>query len=45
MSGAGWMIHACESDLHKKTVVETPFGYEDLCGGSRQRLDASTRPP
>jgi uncharacterized protein (DUF302 family) len=31
--------------LHKKTVVETPFGYEDLCGrfeAAVGRLDAST---
>jgi uncharacterized protein (DUF302 family) len=45
MSGAGWMIHACESNLHKKTVVETPFDYADLCGrfeAAVGRLDAST---
>jgi uncharacterized protein (DUF302 family) len=45
MSGAGWMVHARESNVHLKTVVETPFGFEDLCGRfevSVGRLDVST---
>jgi uncharacterized protein (DUF302 family) len=45
MNGGGWMVHACESNVHKRTVVETPFGYEDLCGrfeAAVGRLDAST---
>jgi uncharacterized protein (DUF302 family) len=39
------MAHARESNVHLKTVVETPFGYEDLCGrfeASVGRLDVST---
>jgi len=24
------MVHAHESNVHRKTVVETPFAYEDL---------------
>jgi uncharacterized protein (DUF302 family) len=43
MSGAGWMVHARESSVHHKTVVETPFGYADLCGrfeAAVGRLDA-----
>jgi uncharacterized protein (DUF302 family) len=45
MSGAGWMVHARNSNVHLKTVVETPFGYPDLCGrfeASVGRLDVST---
>jgi uncharacterized protein (DUF302 family) len=45
MSGAVWMMPALESNVHQKTVVETPFGYEDLCGrfeASVGRLDVST---
>jgi uncharacterized protein (DUF302 family) len=45
MSGVGWMVHAQETNVHRKTIVETPFAYEDLCGrfeAAVGRLDAST---
>ena len=38
------MVHAQESNVHRKTVVETPFAYEDLCRrfeATVGRLDAS----
>jgi uncharacterized protein (DUF302 family) len=44
MSGVGWMVHERETNVHHKTVVETPLDYEDLCGrleASVGRLDAS----
>jgi uncharacterized protein (DUF302 family) len=45
MSDAGPIMHASESNVHKKTVVETPVGYEDLCArfeAAVGRLDAPT---
>jgi len=45
MSGAGWMVHAQEINVHRKTIVETPFAYEDLCGrfeAAVGRLDVPT---
>src|SRR5277367_1873740 len=45
MSDADLIVHARESHVHHKTVVETPFGYEDLCGrfeASVGRLDEPT---
>ncbi len=45
MSGAGWTDDAREFNSHEKTVVETPFGYEDLCArfeAAVGRLDAPT---
>jgi hypothetical protein len=38
------MAHAQESNVHRKTVVETPFAYEDLCArfeAAIGRLDAA----
>lgn len=37
------MVHAQETYLHRKTIVETPFAYEDLCArfeAAVGRLDA-----
>jgi uncharacterized protein (DUF302 family) len=37
------MVHAQEINVHRKTIVETPFAYEDLCGrfeAAVGRLDA-----
>jgi uncharacterized protein (DUF302 family) len=44
MSGRDSMVRAHESNVHRKTVVETPFAYEDLCRrfeAAVGRLDAS----
>jgi uncharacterized protein (DUF302 family) len=43
MSGLGPVIHAQETNVHRKTIVETPFAYQDLCGrfeAAVGRLDA-----
>jgi len=45
MSADGSIVHKRESNVHDKTVVETPFGYEDLCRrfeAAVGRLDAPT---
>lgn len=39
------MVHPQESNVHRKTAVETPFAYEDLCRRFESavgRLDAAT---
>jgi uncharacterized protein (DUF302 family) len=44
MSATGSMVPAHESNVHHKTVVETPFAYEILCGrfeAAVGRLDAA----